>query len=278
MKKKILALCLVVVLAITAVTGATLAYFTDSDKATNTFVVGNLDIEMHEQNREGNVFEQNQNLKPAVDSKVQKKTAITFNGYNFEIRSLEGNYVDKLVSVENKGTEPAYIRTIIAIPSMNGFDDDADATHNPLHWNYLDCTDFVGGWDWDGDKDTVSIAQKEYVKEVDIGGVEYDIYVATHRNPVASKTMTSPSMVGFYLDNDIDYDSVDGYTQTVKVGNDTIIRDLNEWMSAGDGGKVTLNILVATQACQTDGFADAWEALDTAFGAIDAAAAKALFE
>ena len=43
-------------------------------------------------------------------------------------------------------------------------------------------------------------------------------------------------------------------------------------------GEVTLNILVASQACQTNGFADAWEALDTAFGKIDAAAVKELFK
>ena len=50
MKKKILALCLVVVLAVTAITGVTLAYFTDTDKATNTFTVGNVDIELDEPN------------------------------------------------------------------------------------------------------------------------------------------------------------------------------------------------------------------------------------
>ena len=48
MKKKILALCLVVVLAVTAVTGATLAYFTDDDEATNTFTVGNVKIDLTE--------------------------------------------------------------------------------------------------------------------------------------------------------------------------------------------------------------------------------------
>ena len=37
MKKKILALCLVVVLGITAVTGVTLANFTETDVETNTF-------------------------------------------------------------------------------------------------------------------------------------------------------------------------------------------------------------------------------------------------
>ena len=50
MKKKILALALVVVLAVTAVTGATLAYFTDTDEATNTFTVGNVSIELTEPN------------------------------------------------------------------------------------------------------------------------------------------------------------------------------------------------------------------------------------
>ena len=48
MKKKILALCLVVALAATAVIGGTLAYFTDTDAETNVFVVGNVDIDLIE--------------------------------------------------------------------------------------------------------------------------------------------------------------------------------------------------------------------------------------
>lgn len=48
MKKKILALCLVVVLAVTAVTGATLAYFTDTEQKTNTMVLGNVEINIDE--------------------------------------------------------------------------------------------------------------------------------------------------------------------------------------------------------------------------------------
>ncbi len=48
MKKKIFALCLVALLAVTAVTGATLAYFTDTDDASNEFTVGNVDIELTE--------------------------------------------------------------------------------------------------------------------------------------------------------------------------------------------------------------------------------------
>lgn len=48
MKKKIMALCLVAILALTAIGGATLAYFTDTDNAANTFTVGNVSIDLTE--------------------------------------------------------------------------------------------------------------------------------------------------------------------------------------------------------------------------------------
>lgn len=48
MKKKILALCLCVALALVAVGGATLAYFTDTKSAKNTFTVGNVKIALDE--------------------------------------------------------------------------------------------------------------------------------------------------------------------------------------------------------------------------------------
>ena len=48
--KKILALCLVLALALTAIGGATLAYFTDTDNADNVFTVGNVDIDLTEPN------------------------------------------------------------------------------------------------------------------------------------------------------------------------------------------------------------------------------------
>lgn len=55
--KKILALCLIIVLAVTAVTGATLAYFTDDDSETNTFTVGNVEIDLTEPNWEEDLEE-----------------------------------------------------------------------------------------------------------------------------------------------------------------------------------------------------------------------------
>ena len=48
MKKKILSLTLVVCLLAIAVVGGTLAYFTDTEKATNTMEIGNVDIDIDE--------------------------------------------------------------------------------------------------------------------------------------------------------------------------------------------------------------------------------------
>lgn len=81
MKKKILALALVVVLAVTAVTGATLAYFTDTKNATNTFTVGNVQIELTEPEWKGKV----ENVYP-------------------------GQVLDKNPIVENTGANPCYVR------------------------------------------------------------------------------------------------------------------------------------------------------------------------
>ena len=46
--KRLLTLCMVMVLAAIAVTGVTLAYFTAADEETNTFTVGNVDIDLIE--------------------------------------------------------------------------------------------------------------------------------------------------------------------------------------------------------------------------------------
>ena len=48
MKKKVVSLCLVALLAMGTLIGGTMAYFTDSDDATNTFTVGNVSIDLTE--------------------------------------------------------------------------------------------------------------------------------------------------------------------------------------------------------------------------------------
>jgi len=111
MKKKILALCLVVVLAITAVTGATLAYFTDTDEAKNTFTVGGIEIDLIEKNEDGTDFTQDQELMPG-----------------------ENNAIVKDVTVKNLSENTAYLWAEIWIPTALDAGE-GNALGNNLHWN-----------------------------------------------------------------------------------------------------------------------------------------------
>lgn len=98
MKKKIIALCLAAIIAVTAIASTTLAYLTDKDEKTNTFTVGNVDIHIDEWmvNDEGEWVEyEDQHLAPIAHSKT------TFN---------------KLVETVNDGSESAYIRTFVTCP------------------------------------------------------------------------------------------------------------------------------------------------------------------
>ena len=102
MKKKILALCLVVVLAVTAVTGATLAYFTDTDEVKNTFSMGKVDIKLDETNIE----------KPDGD-RVQ---ANDYTGTNM----VPGHVFTKDPTIHVlKGSEDSYIFLDVTINKFN---------------------------------------------------------------------------------------------------------------------------------------------------------------
>lgn len=80
MKKKIIALCLVIALAATAVIGGTLAYFTDDAEATNTFTVGNVDITLTEPNWEGTGSQDAPEVYPGEP--LAKDPTVTNSGAN----------------------------------------------------------------------------------------------------------------------------------------------------------------------------------------------------
>lgn len=100
MKKKMVTLCLVVALVLTAVAGGTLAYFIDDDAKTNTFTVGNVDIHIDEwmDLDKNGAWEEyaDQTLTPIAQSKAP------FN---------------KMVQTVNDGSEDAYIRTFVTCPT-----------------------------------------------------------------------------------------------------------------------------------------------------------------
>lgn len=90
MKKKLLALLLVVALAVTSVITGTLAYQIDEEADVNVMTLGDVDIKQDEYNADGSEFTQDKDLYPGV-------------------------YVDKVVEVTNVGDRDAYVRTVVAI-------------------------------------------------------------------------------------------------------------------------------------------------------------------
>lgn len=107
MKKKILSLCLVAVLALTAIGGATLAYFTDTaEDVNNTFTIGNIDIELYE-------------LTAIYDGKDYdiKLSDVTknANGQTVYESVMPTYYLQKEAFIKNNGKNEAYVRVFVTI-------------------------------------------------------------------------------------------------------------------------------------------------------------------
>lgn len=102
MKKKVLALCLVVALAATAIIGGTLAYFTDNDVATNEFTVGNVDIDLTEPNWDDH-------------GKTEADTV------------YPGEPLDKDPTVENIGNNPCFVR--VSVSNLDQFGEKGDIVY-----------------------------------------------------------------------------------------------------------------------------------------------------
>ena len=257
MKKKILSICLAAVIAVMAITGASLAYLTDTDEAKNTFVIGNVKIEQYEKDRNGNDFVQDQKLLPIVNDKTDA------NGYH-----LGGNYIDKIVTVKNTGSEAAYIRTHIAFPAAL---DDGPMTYNAsanvLHWNGASANDTFGAanfggtiendWYWGKslENDWPDNGGDWNCYRAEIDDVLYNVYVVTHGTAVEAEATTAPSLFGVYLDAGVNCDENGCYF---------IMRN----GARVDVDMSNTDVLVLSEAVQAAGWDNAFTALDQAFGAV----------
>lgn len=127
MKKKIIALCLVIALAATAVIGGTLAYFTDTTEAkVNEFTVGNVDIDLTEPSWAGDAT-----LMPGVS--YDKDPTITVGEKSQDAYVFLKLDMNKYVSLVNlmgvdaykngigglTGTYPGFIKFVNALASNN---------------------------------------------------------------------------------------------------------------------------------------------------------------
>lgn len=233
MKKKILAICMIAALALTAIGGATLAYFTDTDSQNNVFTVGNVAIDLYEDfDNDGDGMEK---LIPVtyVDGKRQ-------------------NNVEKEIYVKNTGSEDAYVRIHFAIPAVldNG-DPDFDASANIVHWNMWNTED--GQWNWTPELGEEGAAGYEegnwnfYTTTMVEDGKEvlYNVYVATYETALAYNNATPLAVWNVYMDYSVTNDDITAIK--AQIGDNWHIR-------------------VAAEATQAQGFTDAYSALNTAFG------------
>ena len=139
MKKKVTALCLCVALLAVAVVGASLAYFTDTKSATNTFTVGNVKIDLLESSlhRENAGVANDKTSTSELWSDVDKegsgntskyKAGDTFytdaqieaNAAEYKcekVQLIPGRSYHKMPYVKNVGNNDAYIRIRVMIPA-----------------------------------------------------------------------------------------------------------------------------------------------------------------
>ena len=252
MKKKIIALSIAIVLILSAVAGASLAYLTDTKSATNTFTVGNVKIDLIEQERGENGlqdFTQEKKLLPIVGSAQNDEK----DEYGMPTSK---NYVDKMVSVKNTGSEEAYIRAYFAIPSAldDGYET-FNAGKNTLHFNFgnkvigsVVASTYGVDWTWQHD------GKWNYYETV-IGGIKYNVYFADYNRVVAAGATTERLIDGVYLDKSFEMKEDVAYAFGQKLELD----DGWNWN--------TVSCPVFAVACQAGGFGSAAEAITAAFGA-----------
>lgn len=246
--KKIISLCLVLALALTAIGGATLAYFTDTDAQKNTFTTGNVAIDLFEDfgdNDEGGI----EHLVPATGS-AQDGTI--------------KNAIEKEVYVKNTGSEDAFVRVHIAIPSvLDGGAETLDAGKNVLHFNFADgkhndkvATIGADKWNWSKSHGEPYQGDWNYYT-IEIDEVPYNVYVVTYEKILAKDDVTCDAINSVYLDSKVTNEDITKIINGVKDGNGNVTQ-------VGLGDK--WYIYVAAEGCQAAGFDNAYDALNTSFG------------
>ena len=275
MKKKITALCLCVALLAVAVVGASLAYFTDTKSATNTFTVGNVKIDLIESkyHREGNDNSGDLSIpdpthKVAADDGMKYVTTGHTMFTDAEIKADAGTYatdylgvkgqnmvpgrgVAKCPYVVNTGANDAYIRIRVMVPSAAN-NDFVDVKDGGVITNQWCTTSMLCGEFQSGAQTGWPVIEKGVVKN----GVTYDVYTFTRTEPLKAGAMTEWNVWNF-----------------IGVDKTATSADIQKALDAGaitvvgtDGAQVmALNVLVEADAIQADGFANAtaaWAAFD----------------
>ena len=269
MKKKITALCLCVALLAVAVVGASLAYFTDTKTATNTFTVGNVKIDLIESkyHREGNDNSGDTSIpdpthKVVADDGMKYVTTGHTMFTNDEIKADAAQYSDyigkhgsnmvpgrnfaKCPYVINTGANDAYIRIRVMIPH------DGDVDNGGII-NAMFCSTATSSGEFQQGANGVNWPVVEANGYTDENGLKYDVYTFTRTEPLKAGAMTEWNVWNF-----------------VGIGKNVTNADIEKAIENGvitktETGALSLNVLVQADAIQAEGFADA----TAAFAAFD---------
>jgi len=234
MKRKIVAVMLVISMLAIALISGTLAYFTDTEAAKNVMTVGNVDIEQIEQERcsTGGLqpYTQDKTLLPFGSDPAWAKETVTVNGDSFKVFASE-NALDKIVTVKNNGNSDAYVRTIVALEAGKSKEE-----ARSLWYNNLAVSD---------NSDGVQVICEDNDLFVQIGDTWFIIVVYTYGDAIAAGAESVPSLTGVGL-----------YAETTMEDVANLEGDYE--------------ILVLSQATQASDMGDdAGAALDLAFGDVN---------
>ena len=276
MKKKITAIFLCVALVAIAIVGASLAYFTDTDQATNTFTVGNVKIDLIESryHRQGSgssgdttIPTPNQTASGMkyvsngatifTDDEIKADAAnysayITERGKNM----VPGKNIAKSPYVINTGANEAYIRIRVMIPS-DANRDYWQARSGGVIESQFCTTAITSGEFMHNDKTTynpfIDASGNGYVDE---NGVKYDVYTFIRTEPLKPGEMTEWNVWNY-----------------IGIADEATSANIQKAINKGailvsEDGTMTVNVLVQADAIQAEGFANA----KAAFAAFDAQA------
>ena len=271
MKKKLTAIFLCIALVAIAIVGASMAYFTDTKEATNTFTVGNVKIDLIESrfHRVG--------LENSGDTSIEDPTT-TVSGMKYVADGTEaftdeaikedaenyanyigtrgqnmvpGRGVAKCPYVVNTGNNDAYIRIRVMVPTAVN-NDYVKVEKGGVITNQWCSTATKSGEFQQGESSNYPVITKEgYTDEK---GLKYDVYTFTRIEPLKAGAMTEWNVWNF-IGIDKKANSAD-IQKAIEKG--AMIKGPN-------GTGMTLNVLVQADAIQAEGFdnaAAAWAAFD----------------
>ena len=235
-RTKWLILCLVLCMA--ASLGGTIAYLTDTDGDVNVMTLGNVGINLIEEERNGD------GLAGFSDDKMMLPIVGELGNDGLYGLPSNPNFLDKIVRVESTGSNAnAYLRVYIGLPSAlrNVANTGLDALHMLTGEGIsLPGSNEAGTWN------------QLRVENTIIDGVPFEMHCFEYQKLLTPGELTPPVITGLWLDSFLDNDHTEPFRYVMTVDGQQVPLDYD--FSVG------LQVPVLVQAVQADGFTSAEQA------------------